>query len=282
MRLGVLTGGGDCPGLNACIRAVVLRAEDYNDEVIGIKDGWKGLIEGDFCKLTKEDVLDIIQKGGTILGTSRKNPLKNQEDKSRLVENIKKQGFDCIIAIGGEDTLTVAKELYSKDGIRVVGVPKTMDNDLSETDYTFGFDTATTTAVDAIERLKDTGKSHKRVMVLEVMGRHAGWVALFAGLAAGADCILIPEIKVDLDKVAEHLKKIRESGREYATVVVSEGIEFEESQEKEAIAKDDFGHVLLKESFKDGKIQEVELSKATAKLKRVDENWFKLINILCK
>jgi len=245
MKIGVLTGGGDCPGLNPAIRGIVLRAIDLEYEVIGIKEGWKGLINADTQALTINDVEEIISQGGTILGTSRTNPFKKEDDKDKVLENIRKLELDAIIAIGGEDTLGVAEKLYQL-GVKVVGVPKTMDNDLSCTDYTFGFDSAVTAAVEALERLRDTGRSHRRIMILEVMGRYAGWVALFTGIAGGADWILIPEIPVDLDKMCEHLKKLRQRGKHYALIVISEAVELpgitEEEQEKDA-----FGHVILKE-----------------------------------
>jgi 6-phosphofructokinase 1 len=245
LKIGVLTGGGDCPGLNPAIRGIVLRAIDLGYEVIGIKDGWKGLITADAAPINIKDVDEIISIGGTILGTSRTNPFKKEGDKDKVIENIKKLGLDCIIAIGGEDTLGVAEKLYQL-GVKVVGVPKTMDNDLSCTDYTFGFDSSVTAAVDALERLRDTGRSHRRIMVLEVMGRYAGWVALFTGIAGGADWILIPEIPVDLDKMCEHLKKLRQRGKPYALVVISEAVELPGITDKEQ-EKDAFGHVILKE-----------------------------------
>jgi len=245
MKIGVLTGGGDCPGLNPAIRGIVLRAVELGYEVMGIKEGWKGLINADTQLLTINDVDEIISQGGTILGTSRTNPFKKEDDKDKVLENIKNLGLEAIIAIGGEDTLGVAEKLYQL-GIKVVGVPKTMDNDLSCTDYTFGFDSSVTAAVEALERLRDTGKSHRRIMVLEVMGRYAGWVALFTGIAGGADWILIPEIAVDLDKMCEHLKKLRQRGKTYALIVISEAVELPGISEKEQ-EKDAFGHVILKE-----------------------------------
>lgn len=245
MKIGVLTGGGDCPGLNPAIRGVVLRAAELGYEVIGIKEGWKGLINANIQPLTINDVDEIISQGGTILGTSRTNPFKKEGDKDKVIENIKKLGLDSLVAIGGEDTLGVAAKL-DQLGVKVVGVPKTMDNDLSCTDYTFGFDSSVTAAVEALERLRDTGKSHRRIMVLEVMGRYAGWVALFTGIAGGADWILIPEIPVDLDKMCEHLKKIQQRGKQYALIVISEAVELPEMMQKEQ-EKDAFGHVILKE-----------------------------------
>ncbi|MEM3445234.1 MAG: ATP-dependent 6-phosphofructokinase [Thermoplasmata archaeon] len=244
MRIGVLTGGGDCPGLNPAIRGVVFKASEYGDEVIGIKKGWLGLVEGISVPLKLEDVDEIMGKGGTILGSTRTNPFKKEEDKKKMLENIKKMGLEALVAIGGDDTLTAALKL-TKEGFPVVGVPKTMDNDISETDYTFGFDTSVTIAVDALEKLRDTAKSHGRVMVLEVMGRHAGWVALFTGLAGGADYILIPEENVDLEKMCQVLMA-KYARKGYALVVVSEGIEIPGMKGAEAKA-DGFGHELLKE-----------------------------------
>ena len=206
-RIAILTGGGDCPGLNAVIRAVVRMAIDrYDFEVYGIFDGWAGLVNGMVEPLAKHNVSGILPKGGTILGTSRTNPLKSEDSFNILLENIKKFEIDVLIAIGGDDTLGVALKLHGK-GIPVVGVPKTIDNDLSGTDYTFGFDTAVSVATEAIDRLHTTAESHHRIMVVEVMGRHTGWIATYAGLAAGADCILIPEIPFDIDDICDLLSK---------------------------------------------------------------------------
>jgi 6-phosphofructokinase 1 len=244
-KIGVLTGGGDCPGLNPAIRAVVMKAKEYDYEIIGIKDGWKGLLTLDTMPLNISDVQEIISFGGTIIGTSRKNPLKKEEDKKKVLENIKKLELSALIAIGGDDTLSVAAKL-SDEGIPIIGIPKTMDNDLLYTDYTFGFDTAVTVAVECLERLRDTAKSHRRVMVFEVMGRYAGWVALFTGIAGGADWILLPEVPFDIDEMCNHLKYLREKGRNYALVVASEGIQLPEIEERDKDV-DEFGHVILKE-----------------------------------
>ena len=243
MRVGILTGGGDCPGLNQAIRGIVYRATDFNDEIIGIYEGWKGLVNNNTKQITLADVEEISGTGGTILGTSRTNPFKKEDDLKKTLENFKKLNLDALIALGGEDTLGVASKLFDK-GIPCVGVPKTMDNDLSCTDYTFGFDTSVTIAIDALERLRDTGRSHRRIMVLEVMGRHAGWVALFTGLAAGADWTLVPEFPVAFDKMCENLKKAHQR-KNYALVVVSEGAALEETYE-EKHEKDAFGHAILK------------------------------------
>lgn len=246
-KIGILTGGGDCPGLNAVIRAVVRKAMQNNIKVVGIKNGWKGLINMDTMDLGIDTVCDILPKGGTILGTSRTNPYKNKDDVNKIIENYKKLNLDALIAIGGEDTLGVANKLYKENkGLGVVGVPKTIDNDLNATDFTFGFDTAVNIATEAIDRLRTTAESHHRVMVVEVMGRHAGWIGIHSGLAGSADVILIPEVKIDIDEVCEMLKKERERGKGYAIVVVSEGAEFKAGQmvtkEKEL---DAFGHVTL-------------------------------------
>ncbi|MBI4248885.1 MAG: 6-phosphofructokinase, partial [Elusimicrobia bacterium] len=197
-RLGILTGGGDCPGLNPAVRGCVLQAARLGWECAGFLDGWKGLVEAQSIALRPEDVEDWINKGGTLLGSSRTNPFKREGGPELCRQNFKKLGLDALVAMGGEDTLGVAARLYREFGFPVVGVPKTMDNDLSATDFTFGFDTAATIAVDAAERLKDTGRSHHRAMVLEVMGRHAGWVALYTGLASGADFTVIPEKPVSI------------------------------------------------------------------------------------
>jgi 6-phosphofructokinase 1 len=243
-KIGILTGGGDCPGLNPAIRGAVYRALSEGIECVGILDGWKGMIEAKSVPLTLQDVEYIVNKGGTIIGTSRTNPYKKENGPEKCVETLKKLELDAVIAMGGEDTLGVATKLYKEKNFPVVGVPKTMDNDLSATDYTFGFDTSVTVAVDAAERLIDTGRSHRRIMVLEVMGRHAGWVALYTGIASAADWILIPEEEVDVNKMCEHLKKVYER-KKTALVVVSEGVVLPGLKtEKEEL--DEFGHMILK------------------------------------
>lgn len=221
-KIGVLTGGGDCPGLNAVIRAVVKKSSQYNWNVIGIKNGWQGLINGEIELLTDYAVSGILPKGGTIIGTSRTNPFNNEEDLQKVLENIKKFGLSGIVAIGGDDTLSVAQKLHHM-GIPVVGVPKTIDNDLSGTDYTFGFDTAVSIATEAIDRLHTTAESHRRVIVVEIMGRHAGWIATMAGIAGGADEILIPEVPFDIDEVCGNLKKRYNKGKKFSIVAVAEG-----------------------------------------------------------
>jgi len=230
-KVGILTGGGDCPGLNAVIRAVVKKSLQYNWEIIGIKNGWKGLINGEMELLTDYSVSGILPKGGTIIGSSRTNPFKNVEDAQKIEENIKKFGLDAIIAIGGDDTLGVASKLFKK-GIPTVGVPKTIDNDLSGTDYTFGFDTAVSIATEAIDRLHTTAESHHRVIVVELMGRHAGWIATMAGIAGGADEILIPEVPFDIDEVCKNVKKRYNRGKTFSIVAVAEGATPKKTEEK--------------------------------------------------
>ena len=249
MKLGVLTGGGDCPGLNPAIRAVVMRALDYGDEIIGLRQGWKGLLDADAFPLTLETVEPIIDQGGTILESSRTNPAKDEERIAQCLTNAEELGLDALIAIGGEDTLGAAHVLAQK-GLRCVGVPKTIDNDLNATDYTFGFDSAVAVATDAADRLKDTARSHRRFLVLEVMGRHAGWIALHTGVAAGADWILIPEVPFELGEIIGHVKKLKKRGKHWGLIVASEGVKLPQpasappSQTKHD--KDDFQHDLLK------------------------------------
>ncbi|MFC1804739.1 6-phosphofructokinase [Candidatus Omnitrophota bacterium] len=245
-KIGILTGGGDCPGLNPVIRAVIRKSEREGFEVIGIKNGWKGLIENDTEKLNIRAASGILHRGGTILGTSRTNPYKRVGGLEKLKDNFKGLGLDALIVVGGEDTLGVALKLI-KDGIKnIVGVPKTIDNDLSATDYTFGFDTAINTAMECIDRLHTTAESHHRIIVCEVMGRHAGWIATEAGIAGGADLILIPEKPIDMDKVAEFLRKRKSRGKSFSIVVVSEGAKFKEgAQVLQEEKLDSFGHVRL-------------------------------------
>jgi 6-phosphofructokinase 1 len=246
-RVGVLTGGGDCPGLNAVIRAVVRKALKSGMEVTGIKNGWKGLIDKDVLELDLNSVSGLLPKGGTILGTSRTNPYKSKSDVAKVIENYRALKLDALITIGGEDTLGVANKLINeKKGLNIVGCPKTIDNDLSGTDFTFGFDTAVNIATEAIDRLHTTAESHHRIMVVEVMGRHAGWIAIYSGLAAGADVILIPEVPIDLDEVCEILKKRKARGKSFSIVVVAEGAEFKAGQVVTKEEKlDSFGHVML-------------------------------------
>ncbi|MCK4365144.1 MAG: 6-phosphofructokinase [Thermoplasmatales archaeon] len=231
-KIGILTGGGDCPGLNAVIRAVVKKSRRYNWDVIGIKNGWKGLINGEMELLSDYSVSGILPKGGTIIGTSRTNPFNNEGDVQKVIDNIKKFGIAALVVVGGDDTLGVAKNLYEK-GIPTVGIPKTIDNDLSGTDYTFGFDTAVSIATEAIDRLHTTAESHHRVIVVEVMGRHAGWIATMAGIAGGADEILIPEVPFDIEEVCKNLRKRYSRGKKFSIVAVAEGAQpKEETSEK--------------------------------------------------
>jgi len=246
-KIGLLTGGGDCPGLNAVIRAVVKRSiGTYNLEVLGIREGWKGLVSGTVEPLTNFSVTGILPRGGTIIGTSRTNPYKSSEDLQRTLNNIKRFGIDAIIAVGGEDTLGVAWRLHQDYQLKIVGVPKTIDNDLLGTDYTFGFDTAVHIATEAIDRLHTTAESHHRIMVVEVMGRHTGWIATVAGMAGGADCILIPERSMSIEEVAETIKKRHRTGKTFSIVVVAEGFMpqgLDVKYEKEKT--DDFDHIRL-------------------------------------
>ncbi|WP_374927731.1 6-phosphofructokinase [Kytococcus sedentarius] len=223
MRIGILTSGGDCPGLNAVIRGAVLKGDRiHGHEFLGIKDGWRGLVEDDVAPLPRHQIRGLSKQGGTILGTSRVGPYgEGNGGAERVRQTMERHGMDALIAIGGEGTLTVARMLHD-EGIDVVGVPKTIDNDLSATDYTFGFDTAVHVATEAIDRLRTTGESHHRCMVLEVMGRHAGWIALHAGVAGGAHAILVPEVPVGYDQVAEWVEATMERGRA-PLVVVAEG-----------------------------------------------------------
>ena len=249
MKIGVLTGGGDCPGLNAVIRAVVRRAEQLGYDVMGLKGGWRGLLDKKHEKLTLESVSGILPRGGTILGTSRTNPFKKPDDEQLLYRNWKELSLDALVAIGGEDTLGVARRLHEK-GYRLVGVPKTIDNDLSGTDYTFGFDTAVAIATEAIDRLHTTAEAHNRVMVLEVMGRHAGWIATHAGIAGGADVVLVPERPFDIDEVCDLIRRRHARGKNFSIVVVAEGAAPKAAGDGRGRASatgptDAFGHVRL-------------------------------------
>ncbi|AZK93683.1 MULTISPECIES: 6-phosphofructokinase [Streptomyces] len=246
MRVGVLTGGGDCPGLNAVIRAVVRKGvQEYGYEFTGYRDGWRGPLEDDTVPLGIQAVRGILPRGGTILGSSRTNPLKTPDGIRRIKDNLAKAEVDALIAIGGEDTLGVAARLHDEYGVKCVGVPKTIDNDLSATDYTFGFDTAVGIATEAIDRLHTTAESHMRVLVVEVMGRHAGWIALHSGLAGGANVILIPEQRFDLDQVCAWVTS-RFKATYAPIVVVAEGAM---PKDGEVVLKDEtldsFGHVRL-------------------------------------
>jgi 6-phosphofructokinase 1 len=245
MRIGVLTGGGDCPGLNAVIRAVVRKGvEHYSHEFVGYRDGWRGPLENDTCALGVPQVRGILPRGGTILGSSRTNPFKVDDGVERIKQNLAANAVDALIAIGGEDTLGVASKLHA-EGVHVIGVPKTIDNDLNATDYTFGFDTAVNIAMEAIDRLHTTAESHHRVLIVEVMGRHAGWIALHAGLAGGANVILIPERPFDIEQVCAYIEHRYQT--HYAPVlVVAEGATpLEGTMAVKEGELDAFGHVRL-------------------------------------
>lgn len=250
MKIGILTGGGDCPGLNAVIRAIVRKSLMYGWETVGIENGWKGLMDIYTRPLDMNAVSGILQKGGTILGTSRTNPYKTEGGEKTVIDNAQKMGIDALIAIGGEDTLGVANKL-AKTGFKVVGVPKTIDNDLNGTDYTFGFDTAVNIAMDAIDRIHTTAESHHRAMIIEVMGRHAGWIAMHAGIAGGADLILIPEKEIKINDIIKVMDDRNKRGRSFSIIVVAEGAKISESDQKDSsfVLQDEkldaFGHVRL-------------------------------------
>ncbi|GAA0324871.1 6-phosphofructokinase [Actinoallomurus spadix] len=245
MRVGVLTGGGDCPGLNAVIRAVVRKGiQVYGYEFVGFRDGWRGPLEGDTTPLDVQAVRGILPRGGTILGSSRTNPIKIEGGVERIKDNLAGLGVDALIAIGGEDTLGVARQLHDR-GVKVVGVPKTIDNDLNATDYTFGFDTAVNIAMEAIDRLHTTAESHHRALICEVMGRHAGWIALHAGMASGANVILIPEKPFDIEKVCGYVES-RFKTKYAPIIVVAEGAHPVDGQmDVQTQELDAFGHVRL-------------------------------------
>ena len=249
--IGILTGGGDCPGLNAVIRAVVRKGiTAYRYRFRGILKGWKGMMECDWEPLGLEEISGILPKGGTILGTSRTNPFKEEDGGEIVVDNMRRLKLDALVAIGGEDTLGVANKLASMS-VPIVGVPKTIDNDLNGTDYTFGFDTAVNIVTEAIDRIHTTAESHNRVMVIEVMGRHSGWIALHAGLAGGADMILIPEQKYTIQEIVSTIRKRHERGKDFSIVVVAEGAQLvsEEGEENKYVVSkgglDESGHVKL-------------------------------------
>lgn len=245
-RVAVLTGGGDVPGLNAAIRAVVRRAEEKRLEVLGVRDGWRGLIDGDTFPLSRDAVSGILPKGGTMLGTSRTNPAKAPDGMIRIKATLASHHIDGLVAIGGDDTLGAAY-LLNRDGVPVVGVPKTMDNDVRGTDVTIGFDTAVNTVMESLDRLHSTAEAHHRIMVVEVMGRDAGWVATVAGLAGGADVVLVPEVRFDLDEVCATLRKRRAAGRLFGIVVVAEGVTLKDTkgQVVQDAPVDAFGHARL-------------------------------------
>jgi ATP-dependent phosphofructokinase / diphosphate-dependent phosphofructokinase len=252
MRIGVLTGGGDCPGLNPVIRAIVKTAQKLGHETVGIRDGWKGLIENIILPLDRDAISGILHRGGTILGTSRTNPYKKEQGEETVLQTLRDNGIDALIPIGGEDTLGVAVKLH-KAGVGIVGVPKTIDNDLLGTDFTFGFDTAVNVAMEAIDRLHTTADSHHRILVCEVMGRHAGWIAWYAGVAGGADVVLVPERPFTIEDVCERIRRRHDTGKRFSIVVVSEGAKLDTGEAEDAdgsyvlasMKKDAFGHVRL-------------------------------------
>jgi 6-phosphofructokinase 1 len=245
VKVGVLTGGGDCPGLNAVIRAVARRSFSRGHEVLGVREGWRGLVESRFEALGPREISGLLPRGGTILGTSRTNPYRLDGGAEAVLANFEREGLDALVAIGGEDTLGVAARLHGEHELPVVGVPKTIDNDLSATDYTFGFDTAVFVCTEAIDRLHTTAESHNRVMVVEVMGRHTGWIAVVSGIAGGADVILIPEHPVPIEEACDEIRHRHEHGKDFSIVVVSEGYELEGLSEETDV--DEFGHVRLSE-----------------------------------
>jgi len=246
MRVGILTGGGDAPGLNAAIRAVARAGWREGYIIVGIRNGWLGLLTDDLVELTPEDVRGILHRGGTILGTSRTNPFKEEDGPQRVIDCLRAHGVDVLVAIGGDDTLGVARRL-SDLGVRVVGIPKTMDNDIPGTDYTIGFDTAVNVVMDACDKLHPTAEAHHRVMVVEVMGRDAGWVAAVGGLAGGADIILVPEVSFTIDEVCERIRARHDQGKSFSIVVVAEGAKPSDIgvQITQEAPVDAFGHVRL-------------------------------------
>jgi phosphofructokinase-like protein len=247
VRFGVLTGGGDCPGLNAVIRAIVRKGIDlHGHEIIGFRDGWRGPLTGESEPLTIESTRGILPRGGTILGTSRTNPLKGDDGGPRIAGHMRELELDGLIAIGGEDTLGAANRLHAEHDLNVLGVPKTIDNDIGATDATFGFDTALQVATEAIDRLHTTAESHHRVMVVEVMGRHAGWIALYSGIAGGGDVILIPEQPFDIEAVCGLIRRRHSRGRFFSIVVAAEGaLPAEGTMEVAGGQRDEFGHLRL-------------------------------------
>src|ERR687884_2263780 len=248
-RVGILTGGGDAPASNGVVRAVTMKCiEDYGYEVVAIRRGWKGLLDPEsdsVQKLAVEDVRYILEEGGTILKSSRTNPYKNEGDAEKVVDNMKEFGIDALVAIGGDDTLGVAKRLHEDFDVQVVGCPKTIDNDLSATDTTFGYDTAVSIATEAIDRVRTTAKSHERVMVVEIMGRHAGWITWGAGVAGAANVTLIPEVEPNMDAIANLFEKRAERGEKWGVVAVSEGVTLSEEYITQSAERDEFGHVQL-------------------------------------
>ena len=244
MKIGILNGGGDCAGLNAVTRAVVRKSEEYGYSVIGIRHGWAGLINLDTVPLSWNDVSNIINLGGTILHTTRTNPFRSKDGPDQVLGNIKRLGLDVLIAVGGEDTLSVSAK-FSQLGLKVVGVPKTIDNDIVLADVTFGFDSAVNVTVEAIDRILTTAESHDRIMVVEVMGRHAGWIAAYAGIASGANLTLVPETAIDISEICNFLKKRHDAARMTSIVVVGEGCNLKDYPTTDQSKIDDFGHARL-------------------------------------
>src|SRR5271165_5542014 len=247
MRVGILTGGGDCPGLNAVIRAIVRKGVmHYGDQVIGFMEGWLGVFENKTMELDMDAIAGILPRGGTILRTSRTNPAKREGGLETCLENLRINRVDALIAVGGDDTMSIAQRMYELGG-KVVGVPKTIDNDLMGTDFCFGFDTAVNTATEAIDRVHTTAEAHQRVIVVEVMGRGSGWIAMYSGIAGGADVILIPELPFNIEEVAERIRLRHARGRYFSIVVVAEGAKFaaDGAEVVTAVSKDEFGHVRL-------------------------------------
>jgi len=252
MKIGILTGGGDCPGLNAVIRAIVRKGSfHYGDGFVGFMEGWRGLLENKTMPLDLETVGGILPRGGTILRTSRTNPAKHSDGLVHCIANLKEHGCESLVAIGGDDTLSVAQKLFA-NGVKVVGVPKTIDNDLAGTDFTFGFDTAVNIAIGAIDRVHTTAEAHNRVIVVEVMGRDSGWIAAYSGIGGGADVILVPEIPFDIERVAELIRQRHARGRYFSIVVAAEGAKFAGGAEMnqgapvlQDVGRDEFGHLRL-------------------------------------
>ena len=247
MKIGILTSGGDCPGLNAVIRAIVRKCDQSGFESIGIFNGWKGVFDESYKTLNLNNIAGIINKGGTILGTSRFSHFQNENGEETLLHKISKENFDCLITIGGEGSMHIAQRAHEL-GINVIGIPKTIDNDISGTDYTFGFDTAVGIATEAIDRLHTTAESHHRIMILEVMGRHAGWIALYSGIAGGADVVIIPEVKSKMSDIVSILKSRYKRGKLFSIIVIAEGASFSEEELEIIIVNkklDEFGRQRL-------------------------------------
>jgi len=244
LKIGILNGGGDCAGLNAVTRAVVRKSEEYGYSVIGIRHGWAGLINLDTVPLSWNDVSNIINLGGTILHTTRTNPFRSKDGPDQVLGNIKRLGLDVLIAVGGEDTLSVGAK-FSQLGLKVVGVPKTIDNDIVLADVTFGFDSAVNVTVEAIDRILTTAESHDRIMVVEVMGRHAGWIAAYAGIASGANLTLVPETPIDISQICDFLEKRHDTKRTTSIVVVGEGCVLKNYPTTDQSKVDEFGHARL-------------------------------------